>query len=184
MKRARHDRPVRLAVLLILLTIAFGASARAGEPYWIETAESTQHYRIEPLSEYAFVYSDRDFVFTAVPRCLDGATYVRTANADKFTRGAAFLTLRSEVPLVVYLGYDRRYRTRPEWLRRQFRPKPGLELTMGDPKLGKSQVTYELHRAELPAGRIVLGGNLADDEKSNYAMYTAVIVEASRDRCR
>lgn len=173
-----------LGALLIVLVTTFAASSHAGEPFRIEATQTSHRYRIDTLREFAFVYTDRDFVFTAVPGCLNKRRYIATANTDKFSRGPALLTLRSEVPLVVYVGYDRRYRTMPDWLRRRFRPMPNLQLTMGNPKLGKKYVVYGLYRAEFPRGRINLGGNLDDTEKANFAMYTAIIVEASQDRCR
>jgi len=171
--------------LLFILTLAFAGACGAGEPLWIESVQTNQRYTIGTLKRYAFVYLDRDFVFTEVPSCLAGQRYVVTANSDKFSRGPGHLQIQSATPMVVYVGYDRRYGTRPRWLEeRQFRIVPNLQLSFGQPKLGRTQVTYDLYRATYTPGRIELGGNLSDREKSNYAMYTVVLVEGSQDRCR
>ena len=173
-----------LGALLLVLVTMFATLSHAGQrlPFSIEAIQTKQHYRIATLHKYAFVYADRRFAFTAVPSCLDKSRYIVTANSDKFSRGSALLTLQSRVPLVVYVGYDRRYRTIPDWLR-GYRLQPNLRLAMGDPKLGKTRVTYKLYRKEFLPGRIKLGGNLAKGEKRNFAMYTVIILEKSQDKC-
>lgn len=176
--------PAIIATVLIGLVAINSQPAYSEEPFYIESVETRQRYHIEPLRSYALVYLDRSFVFTRVPSCLNHARYIVTANSDKFSSGPDLLTIRTKVPVVVYVAYDHRYRTRPDWLMDRFRRAPNLEISMGDPKYSRTEVVYDLYRARFPAGRVQLGGNLASGEKSNFAMYTALIVTASRDRCR
>lgn len=164
--------------------VGFISPAHAGDPFWIESVRTKQHYEILTLDEYSFVYTDRDFVFTEVPTCLQRSRYIVTANSDKFFQGPRFLTISSELPVTIYVGYDSRYPTLPDWLKEKFDRVQNLHLAMGEPKFGKTQVVYDLYRAKYPPGRIELGGNLSEQEKSNFAMFTAIIVEESQDRCQ
>jgi hypothetical protein len=154
---------------------------RAQGKFWVEDVRSTQHYRMGSLDRYSFVYVDRDFIFTELPTCLTNKPYVITANLDKFNVDSAFLTIGSSEPAYVYVGFDRRYQTIPNWLRR-FDRVSELELVMGD-KSGRTEVVLEVYRSFYPAGKIQLGGNMPPNEKGNYAMYTVVLAEESVESC-
>lgn len=177
-------------VLLFLFISSFLSQplilAKDRGKFWIESVQGRKHYSIGRLNKYAFVYTDRDYVFTHVPNCLLNEKYIQTVNADKFSTGSQHLTIYSRVPLLVYIGYDSRYRTKPNWLRDNFGQVPGLHLVMGEPKYGKTQVTYTLFKRRFPAGRIVLGGNFSNYEKANYSMYSVILVETStsKEKCR
>ena len=186
------NRKLKAFVLIILAAVPMHSHAK----FWIDISrDSTQGkadtfqssyiygYRIEVLKRYAFVYMDRDFAFTKIPECLEKAHYVVTANSDKFSRGSNLFSVNYDRPFVIYVGYDRRYKTMPEWLG-GFREVPGNWLAMGDPKYGKDLVGYRLFTQKISGGSYQLGGNLSEREESNFAMYTVLLVDAQDDRCR
>lgn len=166
----------------VLVMALYPNQAGAGYPFWIEEVESSQHYRIEPLRKYGFVYSDREYVFSVLPKCLEGAASVITANSDKFSRGPSFIKLHSEVPLRVYVGYDIRYRSRPDWLRSRYR-ELGQTMRVREPKL-RSDLVFQLYVSDHKQGTVVLGGNLSKEENANNGMYSVILVETARDQCR
>ncbi len=183
MKSAINPARFVLAILAMLLCLVVSSPVSAGEPFWIEKVDSRHSYRFEPARRYAFLYSDREYVYSELPQCMEGAFVLITANSDKFTRGNQFLQIRTDVPLRVYVGYDIRYGTRPDWLLQQYR-EVDARAVAGDAKSGQAGIVYQFYRANFQPGSIVLGGNLHDRENGNFAMYTVVVVPTADDRCR
>ena len=113
------------------------------------------------------VYSDRSYSLTDVPDGLSGAILVRTANEDAGSGGDAFLTLRTVVPMSVYIGHDIRIKETPDWLRAAdangFRPT-GLVMRTND-------AAFRVYEKDFDAGELKIGGNCTDGVdrgKSNY----------------
>lgn len=168
-----------LSVLFLFMPAAFSADGTVG----ISGTFSKNFYGIRDLDIRAFVYSDRDYVFAAVPGCLSGRPYLVTPNQDKFTTGDSLVTVSSREPVNVYVGYDQRYRTRPDWLARNYQ-QTRMSLDVVDPRTGQTILAFDLYRSRSSMQNIPLGGNIADSEKSNFGMYTAVFVPANQDNCR
>lgn len=154
--------------------------AVAGYPFWVEKVNSSRHYPVEPFGAYSFAYSDRDYVFTDFPVCLQEMGYVVTTNGDKFSSGNEFMLMTSEVPIIVLVGYDTRYPTRPSWLNR-FR-ETNLFLSAGDPKVGRNNIRFRLYEQRFGPGQFWLGGNI-ENTRANFSMYTVLIGEQSSYRC-
>lgn len=173
-----------LMVYSLIHIFSENAAAGSSAGIWIDSVQSMQRYSVRSLNKYAFVYSDREYVFTQIPDCLRESFYIKTANSDKFTRGNDLLTINISKPMIVYIGYDSRFTTKPEWLHHGFEPVHNMELVMGEPRhKNMAQVTYNLYRKRFEPGNIVLGGNLAHRERNNYSMFTIIMVEASKERC-
>lgn len=173
----------RFSVILFVVIASLAGPSRGQERFWIEFVASKQHYEIRRLRKFAFAYIDREFAFSEIPRCLQGQPYVLTANSDKFSRANPFLTLRTTAPATLYVGYDQRYTSIPDWLQEGFRRVHNLRLSLGSPKTGKVWIDYDLYRRTFSRERIQLGGNLAGNEKSNYSMYTVIVAVGGDDPC-
>lgn len=110
------------------------------------------------------VYADRAYVVTALPEALRGATLILTANDDKASTEAAFLSWTLHAPATVYVAHDVRITPKPSWLR---------TFTDTGKDLVTSDTTLRLFAKAFPAGTITLGGNASG---GGYSMYCVAIV--------
>ena len=125
---------------------------------------SGKAYQVVPngLTNGAEVYIDRSYTFTTVPVIMEGATFLRTANGDKRASEAAFLSFSVNQNVTVYVAYDVRAKSLPDWL---------ANWTNTGEVLGTTDVSRDLYAKDFPAGTVILGGNLAagaSGAKSNY----------------
>lgn len=118
-------------------------------------------------------YTDRTYRYCRIPPELIGATYVRTANEDKASRGRSFLSFEVNRPVTVYVAHDNRIARKPGWLRRW--RETGLMLESDDPR---SQ-GYSLYSRAFRAGRVTLGGNGADSPMS--CMFTVLVTPVGEE---
>jgi len=133
------------------------------------TAESGRDYpAITGLLPGTPAYSDRDYSYASLPPEVQGATYIVTANEDKFNASSTFLSFEVSQAVTVYVAYDDRYVNRPAWLG-DFQDS-GLDLLIGT-------TTHSLYRKTFPPGIVTLGGNYVAGE-GNYGMYTVFITKA------
>jgi hypothetical protein len=136
------------------------------------------------------IYTDRDYTLGRIPECLSGTLHIATANEDKFSRGARFLSFRVNTPVEVLIGHDERFMQRapferfPGWLARD----PGGDtqhLRQLMPWLdgesvpvmvdGREGYRLFLYRLRFPAGVVHLGGNHPDGAVANYSMYAVFV---------
>lgn len=169
-----------LTMLVFLVQLASSALA---ENVWVDGTRSPNFYGLRTLGERAIVYSDRDYLFANIHGCLLNRPYLVTPNQDKFNREPELVALRSERPVIVYVGYDSRYQTRPDWLFRNYDPVPNFFLYAVDPRTENQIVTFQMYRARISQNLIRLGGNIAPQENNNFAMYTTVFVDEQQDYC-
>jgi hypothetical protein len=119
-------------------------------------------------------YLDRDFTVVSLPRQLEGAAWIMTANEDKWSTGATFLTFTANRPVTVWLAWDSRGdQTKggvsPPWLSTAHGWTRHADLTM---EVTDERMGYFLFWSKrFPAGEVALGGNAdppADGPASNY----------------
>ncbi len=108
------------------------------------------------------VYVDRAFTYTTVPAAYVGLDYLQTANNDKASTGAAFVTFDVSQDVTVYVAHDDRITTKPAWL--------SAFVDTGD-NLVTSDTTLSLYALDFAAGTVTLGGN----EGGGNSMYTVVV---------
>lgn len=171
-------RAIRAGALLfplLLPGVALGGGAATIE----RSFGQSYSYEIRTLAPRAFVYTDREYVFSAMHRCLLGQTYLATPNSDKFSRGGELVLLRLAERSHVYIGYDSRYRGRPAWLSPPAFTPTNQRITVSDPRSNREILTFVVWQGVFPPGPLMLGGNLANGERSNFGMYTAIIVPDS-----
>ncbi len=100
----------------------------------------------------ADAYTDRDYKFTAVPAELVGATYIKTANADKSQTAADFLSFTVEQNVSLALAYDTRALSLPDWL---------SGWTQAESLIQTADTAYKLFYKDFSAGQITIGANSA-----------------------
>jgi PKD repeat protein len=115
-------------------------------------------------------YIDRSYWFTEAPNQYVGLPFIRTANIDRNNRDESFLTFSVNKPVNVYVLYSANATTGPDWLENNF-------INTGD-QISRVYHTWNVWRAEYPAGDITLGGNLAAGAAGDtLGMYVVVIEE-------
>lgn len=130
------------------------------------TAESGRAYAAGLLKAGQPSYTDRAFVFKAVPALVEGAQIIRTANEDDGSRGQAFLTFDLALPSTISIAHDTRIKERPAWM--QGFADTDLTVTTDD-------TTFHLWSRNFPAGKVTLGGNLAGPVRGGKAHYFVVL---------
>jgi hypothetical protein len=119
-------------------------SVASGKPYQVVD---------DGLVSGAPFFIDRDFTFKSIPATVQGAAYIKTANDDKGRKDAAFLSFQVGQDTTVYVAYDHRASSLPDWLKSW--NGTGESITTTD-------VSFKLFARDFAASSTVtLGGNLA-----------------------
>jgi hypothetical protein len=143
-------------------------SSSGGTPLVISnlTAASGKSYEVvdDGLLNGAMTYIDRSYTYSSVPALLQGDTYIKTANNDKGSSNASFLTFEVNQDVIVYIAHDDTIGTRPSWLTSSFSDT-------GD-NLVTTDTTLSIFESFYLAGMVTLGGN----EGGSNSMYTVIIV--------
>ena len=162
-------------IALCCVTLA----VQAGEFEITELIPAT--YEIVELSaifeESDTYYMNRDYVVTAIPdevleEVADKEAYwIKTSNDDKHNTDENQLTFEVDTNVWVYIAYDRRAATPPDWVTERFEDME-VDISTGDIPLGiwKSM-------EEFPAGLVQLHGNDfggAMGAASNYAAFVVM----------
>jgi len=127
---------------------------------------ATNTVQYNSLAVGQLIYTDRVYTFTDVAT-LGGATYIRTANNDKYATGSSYMTFTVNQNVVVYVAHDDVVTTKPSWL--STFTDTGANLAASNPG------TYSLYAKEFGAGTVTLGGNEGGVSSS---MYSVVITPA------
>jgi hypothetical protein len=116
----------------------------------------------------ALVYIDRDYTFSSIPACLEGATYIRTANNDKSSTGDEFVTFELSSDATVYIVHDNRIAPKPSWM--DSFTDTGKDIVTTD-------VDFSVFEKDFSAGTVTLGGN----GESSGSMYTIIVKESNTE---
>lgn len=125
---------------------------------------NNREYEKDVLTTGRLVYVDRNYVFTHVPAALEGQEFIRTANDDKDVTADDFLTFTLTRDAIVYVLYDMRSITLPEWL-----ADNSWEMT--NSFVVTDDIIRRVYQKAFQAGEITLGGNAQPpmtDPLSNY----------------
>jgi putative heme-binding domain-containing protein len=117
----------------------------------------------------SLAYIDRGYRFSNVPKELEGADLIQTANEDDSSRGSQWLSAEALLPVRVWIGMDARQKKVPSWLSKSFQ-KESLTVDIDE---GAKFVFYS---RTFVAGKIQLGGNTDDGRsggKGNYIVAVA-----------
>lgn len=133
----------------------------------VSAASRASYQVVNGLERNAQVYIDRGYTFTSVPQAIYGASYIKTANDDKNRTEESFLSFTVDRTVTVYVAYDARARSLPNWLSGW--NNTGLVL-------GTTDTDRKLYSRVFPAGKVTLGANLAPGASGAASNYTVVIV--------
>jgi putative membrane-bound dehydrogenase-like protein len=128
-------------------------------------------------SRDALAYIDRGYRLSRVPKELEGADLIQTANEDDHSRGPGWLHAEALLPVRVWVGVDARQEKVPQWLLKTFQK----ESFTADIDEGAKFVFYS---RTFDAGRMELGGNTDDGRrggKGNYIVAVAPLPLASQE---
>ncbi|WP_437206305.1 PVC-type heme-binding CxxCH protein [Planctomicrobium sp. SH664] len=129
---------------------------------------SGQKYRFvsDGLKAGTEPFIDRKYTLKSIPKELEGAEFIRTANDDDGSRGPDFLTFESLLPVRVWVGFDTRMKSLPAW---------AAEFTPVEGTARGHDWEYRFVTRDFPAGRISLGGNTDDGKEGGKCQYLVAV---------
>lgn len=146
------------------------------------SAASGSAYSVSKLIPGVKQLIDRDYSITSLPEYLKGASFIQTANADKFNAADSFLTffVKTSDRAIAYVGYDARATEIPEWLKGW--RKTGDTIGLSDSQTGGLSLYSKLfdHISDRFPFPVVLGGNLATPATGAGTNYLVAVTKAPR----
>jgi hypothetical protein len=114
-------------------------------------------------------FIDRNFTFKSIPGSVDSSTYIKTANDDKSRKDTSFLSFRVNQDATVYVAYDHRASSLPNWLRSWDATGESIATT---------DVSFKLFAKDFAANSAVtLGGNMAAGASGAGSNYFVVVAD-------
>jgi len=124
---------------------------------------ATYTVRYDSLAFGQLVYIDRTYTFTNVAS-FGGATYIKTANDDKYLTASSFMTFDINKACTVYVAHDDGVYPKPAWM--STFTDTGENLTNNG-----STSTFSVYSKDFSAGTVTLGGNAGG---AGSMMYTVL----------
>lgn len=116
-------------------------------------------------------YIDEAFTLRTIPAVLAEGRWVMTANADRSSTAADYVTFDVDRAVDVYIAYDAGATGLPSWMSGFL--DTGLTLTTSN----AAADSLKLYRATYGAGAITLGGNLSGSATGAETNYVVIVVE-------
>jgi DNA-binding beta-propeller fold protein YncE len=130
------------------------------------TPKSTSVYKISRTITRNMIFrSDRNYILEEVIEPFTDAEIILSANDDKAITDENFLTLGISEKGIVYVGYDPRAASIPNWLK---------TWTKTNFVLKTSEVDFIIYQKEVSQGTLVLGGNLAAGAVGSASNYVII----------
>ena len=152
-----------------------GAAAEAPSSTGIATVRGTKvkngaAYKVLPggFRQNTPAYVDRGYRLKNVPKELEGADLIQTANEDDSSRGRRWLSTEALVPVRLWVGIDARQKTAPSWLLENFQKEPFMAAIDEGAK-------FVFYSRSFDSGRIELGGNTDDGRSGGKGNYIVAI---------
>jgi len=138
---------------------------------------SGKQYQLAYLNVGNKYYIDRSYTITNIPADLGGALWIKTANDDKNRGDSTFLAFTVSRNARIFVGYDRRASSLPNWLR----SSNGWTYITSDLRVTDNSMGYfKVYYKDFSAGsRVELGGNRASGASGANSMYTVLVKERS-----
>ena len=126
----------------------------------------------------AHYYGDREYVMTEIPEFMVGMHFIRTANDDKRADATDldFLCFHVDMRAVVFVLYDSRATSLPEWLSSVYTDQHVQALMTTDTGMVEG---FEIYYSDVEAGQVCMGGNGVTGAGSNYVVVIGPPVTAS-----
>ena len=123
--------------------------------------------RVQVGDEY---YIDRPYTVISIPADKTDLLWIKTANDDKMNSQEAFLSFSVNIDADLYVGYDHRASSRPDWIADHFTDS-GLQIEVSD--TDASPMTLWVRPVQ--AGTVTLGGNMAPGASGAGSMYVVLL---------
>jgi len=134
------------------------------------TVSAPSGYDAFPVTAGDTYYVDRSFTVDQIPAAYQGAQWVRTANSDKSDTTTDLVTFSVDRDVIVFVGYDRRASSGPDWLTGAFVPS-------GEgPATTDAASPFTMWARDYPAGDVVLGGNQAAGASGASSNYIVLVI--------
>jgi hypothetical protein len=124
-------------------------------------------YQMDVMSAGSLAYIDRSYTVSVLPDSMQPIYLLKTANNDKADNSESFLTFTLDQPTDLYVAYDQRIVTPPNWLKNNF-TQTAVSVLLSD-----KSTRLALWHKETFAGKVILGGNTAVgfSASGGYSMY-------------
>lgn len=129
-------------------------------------------YEVSTMHKDADFYVDRDYTVVDLPKALDGLTYIRPRNDDKWYKENDLLSFMLEGDATLYVAFDSRAGSLPSWLSSWER----IDMT-----IGTTDVSFNVYSKAFSKGKVTLGGNAVSPMSGAESTYLVLgnIVSAS-----
>ena len=150
----------------------------AAQPLWADEPDYSfitglNRYELGVLTTGGEYYSDRDYTITSMPAELEGTVGIITANDDKAQTSETWITFTLTRATNVYVAYDKRASSRPDWMSSYTDTGLGLGVT----DAGASPMNVFVKSFE--AGEVVLGANSAPGASGQGTGYIVLFLPVS-----
>ncbi len=126
-------------------------------------------YKLKYLQEGDNYYLDRNYYLKDIPDDLENLVWLVPNNKDKNNTDTDFITLDLDNPGTVYIAYDRRAETPPNWLTENY-SSSAFQIQVSD-----FSTPMNVWQKEVPAGELVLGGNMAVGAEGVESQYIVIL---------
>jgi len=142
----------------------------------IDSVSTGKPYSTAPLTSNSLPWIDRSYRFNGTPASLPVFTLIRTAEDDKAVTTLNHLKITVAVASTVYVVYDNRATSLPDWVTADYPMIPVATQTF----VGQSGVTFSFHGRSLAAGdSVTLGGNLATGAAGALRNYFVMVFQTA-----
>ena len=115
-------------------------------------------------------YVDETYHINSIPASLDGGIWIMTANADKNSTAASYVSFTTDRSVSVYVGFDSGASSLPSWLAGF--ADTGQTIGVTDPLAP----VLNLYRQDFSAGSVNLGGNMMGGDNGADSNYVVIVV--------
>jgi hypothetical protein len=130
------------------------------------TVSSGKDYDFDILASDALVYIDRGYRFIDVPSEYSDLDYIMTANDDKWLTDEAFLSFDVTEDVIIYVAYDSRASSVPNWL---------SSWTDTGRTIFTTDAPRRIYEKEFTQGTVILGANYASGVSGSGSKYSVII---------
>jgi len=129
-------------------------------------------YKQNLLTEGNEYFIDRSYTLTSIPSVLTDGIWIMTANNDKFVTSADYISFNIDRQCKVYVAFDSRATSLPNWLNGNFTPTP-YTIGVSDQYMNH----FNVYEQTFFPGTVTLGGNLASGSSGVGSNYIVIVVE-------
>lgn len=133
---------------------------------------SPKYLKMTELSIGEFVYLDRDYTVSRIPKSLRDLLLIRSANDDK--KNPSFkVNFNLAGDATIYVAIDSRMFDMPKWLKSWSRTGQQIEVDRGQ---GRSSRYFDVYSKKFTAGNVMIGPNSTPNSTdTNVSMYFVLI---------